>query len=100
VLVLLLVLDCGNAGELRPIQARDKVASPGRFASGRFCYGAAMTKEQMSRRPEDDLSEAEWSIIEERAVRRDLATDEEVERLFAQYRSAWNSSLNAAILGV
>ena len=30
----------------------------------------------------DDITEEEWKIIEERAARRELASDEEVERLF------------------
>jgi hypothetical protein len=30
----------------------------------------------------------EWQVIEDRAARRDLATDEEVEALFSRYRSA------------
>ena len=38
-------------------------------------------------RSEDDITEAEWKIIEERAARRDLASDEEVEQLFSRYRS-------------
>jgi hypothetical protein len=36
----------------------------------------------------DDLTDEEWKIIEERALRRDLATDEEVEHVFSRYRSA------------
>jgi hypothetical protein len=36
----------------------------------------------------DDISDEEWKIIEERAARRDLATDEEVEQVFSRYRSA------------
>ena len=39
-------------------------------------------------RNEDDISEAEWKIIEERAARRDLASDEDVEQLFSRYRRA------------
>jgi hypothetical protein len=39
-------------------------------------------------RSDDDISEEEWKIIEERAARRDLASDEEVERLFSRYRRA------------
>ena len=39
-------------------------------------------------RSDDDISEEEWKIIEERAARRDLASDEEVERLFGRYRRA------------
>jgi len=35
----------------------------------------------------DDISEEEWRIIEERAARRDLASDEEVEALFSRYRN-------------
>jgi hypothetical protein len=78
------------------------------------CYGGAMTKDQVKaildrvltwpeeeqervarfareverRRGGDDISEDEWKIIEERAQRRDLASDEEVEALFGRYRSA------------
>jgi hypothetical protein len=40
------------------------------------------------RRIEDDITDEEWKIIEERAARRDLATDEEVEAVFGRYRSA------------
>jgi hypothetical protein len=39
-------------------------------------------------RSQDRLTEEEWKIIEERAARRDLATDEDVEELFSRYRSA------------
>jgi hypothetical protein len=39
-------------------------------------------------RDEDDISEDDWRIIEERAARRDLANDEEVEALFSRYRNA------------
>ena len=39
-------------------------------------------------RSDDEITEQEWKIIEERAARRDLATDEEVEQLFSRYRSA------------
>jgi hypothetical protein len=39
-------------------------------------------------RHEDDISDAEWKIIEERAARRDLASDEDVEQLFSRYRRA------------
>ncbi len=40
------------------------------------------------RRAGDDITDEEWKIIEERAARRDLATDEEVEQVFSRYRSA------------
>jgi hypothetical protein len=36
----------------------------------------------------DGISDEEWKIIEERAARRDLASDEDVERVFSRYRSA------------
>jgi len=36
----------------------------------------------------DDLTDEEWRIIEERAARRDLASDEEVEAVFSRYRNA------------
>ncbi len=39
-------------------------------------------------RTDDDITDEEWKIIEERAARRDLASDEEVEALFRRYRSA------------
>jgi hypothetical protein len=38
-------------------------------------------------REDDDISEDEWRIIEERAARRDLPSDEEVEALFSRYRN-------------
>ncbi len=40
------------------------------------------------RRGDDDITDDEWKIIEERAARRDLATDEEVEQVFSRYRGA------------
>lgn len=36
----------------------------------------------------DDITDDEWKIIEQRAARRDLASDEEVERVFSRYRGA------------
>jgi hypothetical protein len=39
-------------------------------------------------RSDDDITEEEWKIIEQRAARRDLASDEEVEQLFSRYRRA------------
>ena len=39
-------------------------------------------------RESDGITDEEWTIIEERAARRELATDEEVEQLFSRYRSA------------
>jgi hypothetical protein len=39
-------------------------------------------------RSDDDITEEEWKVIEQRAARRDLASDEEVEQLFSRYRSA------------
>jgi hypothetical protein len=35
-----------------------------------------------------DITDEEWEVIEARARRSDLATDEEVEQVFARYRSA------------
>jgi hypothetical protein len=35
---------------------------------------------------DDDITDEEWEIIEQRAARRDLATDEEVEEVFNRYR--------------
>ena len=40
------------------------------------------------RRAGNDITDEEWKIIEERAARRDLAADEEVEAVFSRYRSA------------
>jgi hypothetical protein len=37
---------------------------------------------------DDDLTDEEWRIIEDRAARRDLAADDEVEALFSRYRGA------------
>jgi len=39
-------------------------------------------------RDNDDITDEEWKVIEERAARRDLASDEEVEALFSRYRGA------------
>jgi thioredoxin-like negative regulator of GroEL len=36
----------------------------------------------------DDITDEEWKIIEERAARRDLASDEDVEKVFSRYRRA------------
>jgi hypothetical protein len=44
--------------------------------------------QKVEERRGDDISDEEWKIIEERAARRDLASDEEVEALFRRYRSA------------
>ena len=49
---------------------------------------ARFVREVERRRGSDDITDDEWKIIEERAVRRDLATDEEVEQVFARYRRA------------
>jgi hypothetical protein len=35
---------------------------------------------------DDDITDAEWRIIEQRASRRDLATDEDVENVFSRFR--------------
>jgi hypothetical protein len=40
------------------------------------------------RRAGDDITDEEWRVIEERAARRDLASDEEVKQVFSRYRSA------------
>ena len=49
---------------------------------------ARFAHEIEERRAGDDITDEEWKIIEERAARRDLATDEEVEQVFSRYRSA------------
>ena len=37
---------------------------------------------------DDDITDEEWRIIEERAARRELASDDEVEQVFRRYRKA------------
>jgi hypothetical protein len=49
---------------------------------------ALFAREVERRRGDDDITDAEWVIIEERAQRRDLASDQEVEALFDRYRTA------------
>jgi hypothetical protein len=49
---------------------------------------ARFVREVERRRGDDDITDDEWKIIEERAQRRDLASDEEVEALFGRYRNA------------
>ena len=48
---------------------------------------ARFVREVEQRRGGDDITDEEWKIIEERAARRDLATDEEVEQVFSRYRA-------------
>jgi len=50
---------------------------------------ARFVREIEQRRAGDDISDEEWAIIEARAARRDLATDEEVEKVFGRYRICW-----------
>ena len=49
---------------------------------------ARFARQVEQRRGDDDITDEEWRIIEERAARRDLASDEEVEQLFGRYRNA------------
>jgi len=49
---------------------------------------ARFIRDVEQRRTGDDITDEEWKIIEERAARRDLATDEEVEQVFSRYRRA------------
>jgi hypothetical protein len=49
---------------------------------------ARFARQVEQRRDDDDLTDQDWRIIEERAARRDLADDEEVEEVFARYRKA------------
>ena len=49
---------------------------------------ARFIREVELRREGDGITDEEWTLIEERAVRRDLATDDEVEEVFSRYRSA------------
>lgn len=48
---------------------------------------ARFVREVEQRRGGDDLTDEEWQLIEKRAARRDLASDEDVERVFSRYRS-------------
>jgi hypothetical protein len=47
---------------------------------------AQFVREVEQLRAGDDITAEEWAIIEHRAARTDLATDEEVERVFGRYR--------------
>ena len=47
---------------------------------------AQFVREVEELRTGDDIAVEEWGIIERRAARRDLATDEEVEEMFSRYR--------------
>lgn len=49
---------------------------------------ARFARQVEQRREDDDLTEDEWRTIAERAARRDLASDEEVEAVFSRYRNA------------
>ncbi len=42
----------------------------------------------VERRRDDNITDEEWAIIEARAARRDLASDEDVEAVFRRYRGA------------
>jgi len=48
---------------------------------------AQFVREVEQLRAGDDITVQEWEIIERRAARRDLATDEEVEKVFSRYRN-------------
>jgi hypothetical protein len=48
---------------------------------------AQFVREVEQLRAGDDITVEEWRIIAQRAARRDLATDEEVEKLFSRYRN-------------
>ena len=49
---------------------------------------ARFVHEVEQRRAGDDITDEEWKIIEERAARLDLTSDEAVEQVFSRYRSA------------
>jgi hypothetical protein len=49
---------------------------------------ARFARQVEQRRDDDELTEDEWRTIAERAARRDLASDEEVEAVFSRYRTA------------
>jgi hypothetical protein len=48
---------------------------------------AQFVREVEQLRADDDITDEEWRIIERRAARRDLATDEEVEKVLSRYRN-------------
>ena len=48
---------------------------------------ARFAQQVEQRRDVDDITDEEWKIIEERAARRDLVSDEKVEEVFSRYRS-------------
>jgi hypothetical protein len=48
---------------------------------------AQFVREVEQLRAGDDITAQEWAIIERRAARRDLATDEEVEKVFRRHRN-------------
>jgi hypothetical protein len=47
---------------------------------------AQFVREIEQLRAGDDITIKEWGIIERRAARRDVASDEEVEKMFSRYR--------------
>jgi hypothetical protein len=47
---------------------------------------AQFVREVEQLRAGDGLTDEEWEIIERRVARRDLASDEEVEKVFSRYR--------------
>jgi hypothetical protein len=49
---------------------------------------ARFVREVEQRRSDDDLTDEEWKIIEDRAARRDFASEEDVEKVFSRYRNA------------
>jgi uncharacterized protein YpuA (DUF1002 family) len=49
---------------------------------------ARFVREVEQRLGSDNITDEEWKIIEQRASRRDLAADEEVEQVFSRYRRA------------
>ena len=49
---------------------------------------ARFARQVEQRLNDDDITEEEWRLIEERAARRDLASDEDVEAVFGRYRRA------------
>jgi len=58
-------------------------------AGGAVLGGSASTTGSLpSVKTQLRASDEEWKIIEERAARRDLASDEEVEAVFSRYRRA------------